>query len=217
MANVTRRFFMSSAVLATSAAAAVPALGQGIQGAASVSVEEALSRRRSIRHFGGEDVSDDQLARLLWAAGGVNRQENDGRTAPSWHTANDVDIFVARESGVGLYDPAAGSLTAALEEDILGAISPQGFVARAPVVLLFVSRRARLTEAEGASQADDLSLAIAAHVNSAVMAQNVYLFCAAEGLATCVVGGIDRTAIASRLSLSEGDVVTYVQPVGHPR
>jgi hypothetical protein len=165
--------------------------------------------------YGRDDIEDEQLLRLLWAAGGINRPDEGGRTTPYWQ-ARAVDIYVVRETGVSLYDPENEALTDVLDDDILDVISPQGFVARAPVVLVYVSRQAALVEATDRDRADP-SLAIGAHVNTAMMAQNVYLFCAAEGLGTCLVGGADRPAIAEALSLGEDDLVTYVQPVGHAR
>lgn len=215
MATMSRRLFISSAALATGAATALPAAAQDAGGTASVSLETALRQRQSIRNYGRDDVEEDQLLRLLWAASGINRPEDGGRTAPYWQ-ARAVDIYIVRETGVTLYDPEGEMLTDVLDEDILDVISPQGFVARAPVVLVYVSRQAALVEATDRDRADP-SLAIGAHVNTAMMAQNVYLFCAAEGLGTCLVGGADRPAIAEALSLGEDDLVTYVQPVGHAR
>ncbi|MHB2264535.1 nitroreductase family protein [Aliihoeflea sp. PC F10.4] len=215
MATMSRRLFISSAALAAGAATALPAAAQDAGGTASVSLETALRQRQSIRNYGRDDVEEDQLLRLLWAAGGINRPEDGGRTAPYWQ-ARAVDIYIVRETGVTLYDPEGEMLTDVLDEDILDVISPQGFVARAPVVLVYVSRQAALVEATDRDRADP-SLAIGAHVNTAMMAQNVYLFCAAEGLGTCLVGGADRPAIAEALSLGEDDLVTYVQPVGHAR
>jgi nitroreductase len=215
MTTMSRRLFISSAALAAGAATALPATAQGAEGAASVSLEEALRQRRSVRTYGRDDIEDEQLLRLLWAAGGINRPDEGGRTTPYWQ-ARAVDIYVVRETGVSLYDPENEALTDVLDDDILDVISPQGFVARAPVVLVYVSRQAALVEATDRDRADP-SLAIGAHVNTAMMAQNVYLFCAAEGLGTCLVGGADRPAIAEALSLGEDDLVTYVQPVGHAR
>jgi nitroreductase len=105
-------------------------------------------------------------------------------------------------------------------DDIRKLTSPQPFVGTAAAVLIYVSERSRVLKAAGLDgQALDLETEdhrIAAHVNAAVIAQNVYLFCAAEGLGTCLVGGADRAAIAAALGLSDGQRVTYVQPVGHP-
>jgi len=88
------------------------------------------------------------------------------------------------------------------------------------VLLIFVTELSRILEAAGlepdALDALTEDHRIAAHVNAAVIAQNVYLFCAAEALGTCLVGGADRAALASALKLTEGQLVAYIQPVGHP-
>jgi nitroreductase len=55
-----------------------------------------------------------------------------------------------------------------------------------------------------------------AHVDTAMVGQNVYLFCAANGLGTCLVGGADRAAITEALGLDPTKLVTFVQPVGRP-
>lgn len=219
MTEVSRRLFLAGT---TAAVATVPlsatARAQEAGGAASVSLEEALRNRRSARRFGNAPIPEEQLLRLLWAANGVNRKESDGRTVPAWRSAKNVDIFVAHGGGVGRYDAAAGALEEVTGEDIRGIVSDQSYIVRAPTVLIYVSDRERLAEAAGESAADERAMAIGAHVNSAVMAQNVYLFAAAEGLGTVLIGGsADREAIAAALTLEETQSVTYIQPVGMPR
>lgn len=219
MTEVSRRRFLAGT---TAAAIAMPiataARAQEAGGAASVSLEEALRNRRSTRRFGNAPIPEAQLLRLLWAANGVNREDSDGRTVPAWRSARNVDIFVAHEGGVGRYDPAANTLQTVSEEDIRGTVSDQSYIARAPAVLIYVSDRDSLGEAAGESAADETAMAVGAHVNSAVMAQNVYLFAAAEGLGTVLIGGsADREAIGEALSLGEAESVTYIQPVGTPR
>lgn len=221
--TLTRRLFLVSSAIAatlTGRQALAQSIPQPIAAGthAAMSVRDALSRRESIRTYADRLVADDQLLSLLWAANGVNRPDVDGRSAPSWRTAKDTEIYVARASGVDRFDPAGNRLTAISTQDIRKATSPQAFVGTAPVVLIYVAELSRILKA---ARLDETALAavteehrIAAHVNTAVIAQNVYLFCAAEGLGTCLVGGADRTAIAAALHLSAGQLVTYVQPVG---
>ncbi len=65
----------------------------------------ALSRRRSQRTFNEEALSADVLGELLWAANGINRPETGGRTAPSAHAFNEIDVYAALPGGVYRYDP----------------------------------------------------------------------------------------------------------------
>ena len=221
---ITRRLFFPIAAVAL--AVGHQALGQTEpaaelpQGYADMPLRDALAKRESVRQFTEAAVDEGQLLALLWSANGVNRPDVDGRTAPSWRTAKDTEIYVARASGVDWFDATANELVPVSDTDIRKVTSPQPFVATAPVILLYVSERSRVLKAGGVDeQAFDKETEehrIAAHVNAAVISQNVYLFCAAEGLGTCLVGGADRAAVAGALGLSEGQRVTYVQPVGHP-
>ncbi|MFE3837310.1 nitroreductase family protein [Pseudogemmobacter sonorensis] len=214
MKDLNRRLFLAgSAAAPIAVASAAPSLAAGPAG---ITLQEALEGRQSVRRFGTAPLPEDQLLRLLWAANGVNRPETGGRTAPSWRSAYDTDLHVATAEGVFLHQPGTNTLERVLDRDIRAEASDSAFVARAPALLIYVSDGARLrTAAEGA---DDQALAVGAHVNAAVTAQNVYLACVAEGLGTCLIGGAaNRDVIAAALSLAEGSIVTYVQPVGVPR
>lgn len=220
--TLTRRLFLGSAALAATLAGR-EALGQAqpaaMDGYGAMSVRDALARRESIRTYSDRPIAEEQLLALLWAANGVNRPDVDGRTAPSWRTAKDTEIYVARASGVGHFDAVENRLVTASGDDIRKSLSPQPFVATAPVVLIYVSELSRVLQAAGIDEFSPEAVTedhrIAAHVNAAVISQNVYLFAAAEGLGTCLVGGADRVATAAALNLSPGQLVTYVQPVGH--
>jgi nitroreductase len=221
--TLSRRFFLASSVLASALltrGAQAQALPEVMNGFGAVSVRDALSKRESIRTYADRAIDDDQLLALLWAANGVNRPDVDGRTVPSWRTARDTRIFVARASGVDHFDPLENKLSNHSTNDVRASLSPQPFVGKAPVALIYVTELARVLAAAGletdALDAITEDHRIAAHVNTAVIAQNVYLFCAAEGLGTCLVGGADRVAAAAALNLTDGQMVTYVQPVGHP-
>jgi nitroreductase len=222
--NLTRRSFVLSAAVAATFGPTVSAKAQIVHDRAaefgSMPLRDALAKRESIRTYAEEPIEEGQLLALLWAANGVNRPDVDGRTAPSWRTARDAEIFVARAAGVEHFDAADNRLVPVSAEDIRRLASPQPFVGTAPVVLIYVSELSRILKAAGLNENAFEALTedhrIAAHVNAAVISQNVYLFCAAEGLGTCLVGGADRAAMANALGLSNGQLVTYVQPVGVP-
>lgn len=219
MTAFTRRSIFAASAVTAAGLAPLPAAAQQANGAASVSLEETLRRRRSVRRFGTAEIPEEQLLRLLWAANGVNRKEGGGRTAPAWRGSKDIDIYVAREAGVHRYDPVAGTLEQVLGDDIRDKLSQTAYIQRAPAVLIYVSDRKRLVEAAGAESAgNEQALAIGAHVNAALISQNVYLFAAAEGLGSVLIGGsADRDATKAALSLGDAHTVTYIQPVGAPR
>jgi nitroreductase len=49
------------------------------------------------------------------------------------------------------------------------------------------------------------------------IAQNVYLYCASEGLATVVRGSIDKPALAKTLNLQPNQKIILAQSVGYPK
>jgi nitroreductase len=55
------------------------------------------------------------------------------------------------------------------------------------------------------------------HADAGFISQNVYLYCASQGLGTVVMGNIDRDAYAKALNLGSDLYITYTQPVGYQR
>ncbi|NKX15774.1 hypothetical protein HGG75_04820 [Ochrobactrum pseudogrignonense] len=151
--QLSRRLFLAGTSAAASAGIVGTANAQVASGgAATVSVQEALKQRRSTKRFGRGDVAREKVLEALWAANGVNRADGDGRTAPARHGAKNVDIYVALEDGVSLYDPVANALNKVADTDIRADVSPTAFVRRAPVVLIYVSDAEKLAAAAGDRQ-----------------------------------------------------------------
>ncbi len=55
-----------------------------------------------------------------------------------------------------------------------------------------------------------------AAADAGFIAENVYLFCASEGVAVVVRGSIDREAFAAALGLAPHQRVVLAQTVGYP-
>ena len=171
---------------------------------------EALSQRHSTREFGAAAVPDQVLSDLLWAACGVNRPEAGMRTAPSAVNWQEIEIYVATATGVHLFDPPRHRLKPVLSADLRAEIGMQPFPKQAPVCLIYVADFARMVRASE----EDRVFYSACDVG--FISQNVYLFCAAEGLNTCVIGLVRRTALATRLNLRPEQRVLLCQPIGYP-
>jgi SagB-type dehydrogenase family enzyme len=171
---------------------------------------QVLSDRQSQREFSSEKLPLPALSNLLWAAFGVNRPDG-RRTAPSARNWQDMDIYVAMADGLYLYDAKAHALKQVLAEDLRGATGSQPFVAEAPVDLVYVSDLAKT----GNASAEDRLLYTGAHTG--FIAENVYLYCASEGLATVVRGLVDRPALAKRMQLRPDQRITLAQTVGYPK
>lgn len=176
----------------------------------SMALLDVLLRRRSRRQFAARELRLTVLSRLLWAGFGINRPGESGRTAPSAQNAQEISIYVAMASGLYRYDAHAHLLRLVLSDDIRAATGGQDFAAIAPINLVYV---ADLDPAVGASRVDQefYGALDAGHIS-----QNVYLFCAAEGLATVSRGQIDRPALARLMRLRPGQSVMLAQSVGYP-
>lgn len=170
-----------------------------------------LARRQSVRAYAGQPLAPQTLSDLLWAANGINRPEAGERTAPSWRGSKAIDIYVATPEAVLRYNPAAHALVRVIAGDIRPLTGRQPFAATAPVVLIYVADRSRMPEAP-APQLD-----LYAHVDAALVAQNVYLFAASEGLGTVLLGNVEKQDLAKALNLRGDQILTFTQPVGHPR
>jgi SagB-type dehydrogenase family enzyme len=167
-----------------------------------------LSERKSTREFGPESLSPPQLGNLLWAAFGVNRT-NGQRTAPSAMNAQELDLYVATAEGLYLYDAPNHRLTPVLAGDIRAKISGQAYVKQAAVNLVFVADQARMTKAKPEERD------FYAGADTGYVSQNVYLYCASEGLATVVYALGDRAGLAKAMQLRPEQKPMLGQSVGH--
>ncbi|MDL2337776.1 MAG: nitroreductase family protein [Pseudomonadota bacterium] len=174
----------------------------------SLTLEHALKNRRSWRAFLPDALSLEMLSALLWAGFGVNRAERGGRTAPSAHDWQEIEVFAVLPEGAFRYDATNHRLLLVKAEDLRKDTGLQDFVATAPLNLVYVADFARM---HGARPEEREFLAGA---DAGCIAQNVYLFCACVGLATVVRGLIDRRRLASALGLSPTERVALAQSVG---
>lgn len=172
---------------------------------------QALMRRHSSREFSAKTLPPAVLSNLLWAAFGVNRPLTQGRTAPSAHDWEEIDVYAAMASGLYRYDPRLHALARLSEADLRALTGLQEFVAGAPLNLVYVADLSRMKEAS----AEDRRFY--AGPDAGFIAQNVYLFCASEGLATVVRGLIDRPALARAMGLASEQQIVLAQSVGYPR
>jgi len=150
------------------------------------------------------------LSTLLWAAFGVNRPRSGGRTAPSAHGWQEIDVYAALAEGLYRYDASVHALDLAVGQDTRALTGSQDFVGAAPLNLVYVADFSRMVDA---SEEDRIFFAAA---DAALIAQNVYLYCAAAGLATVVRGLVDRRKLAPAMRLRREQRIVLAQTVGFP-
>jgi SagB-type dehydrogenase family enzyme len=173
---------------------------------------QALKERHSTREFSPTPLPLEVLANLLWAANGVNRPPADKRTAPSAKGWHEIDVYVATADGLYLYDAKLHVLKLVVAQDLRALTGRQDFVKDAPVNLVYVADLARM---DADASAEDKQLYAAA--DTGFIAQNVYLYCASQGLATVVRGWVDKDALAKAMQLKASQRVVLAQTVGYPR
>jgi nitroreductase len=172
---------------------------------------QALKLRQSSRSFDSKPLPLQELSNLLWAANGINRPESGKRTAPSAMNWQEVDIYVALPEAAYLYEPKTHSLTPLVAQDLRGATGRQSFVKDAPLNLVYVSDLARMKSASE----DDKKLWGGVAVGCIV--QDVYLYCASQGLVSVVRGLVDRPQLSESLKLRPDQRVMVAQTVGYPK
>jgi SagB-type dehydrogenase family enzyme len=170
----------------------------------------ALKHRSSAREFSTRQLGDTLLGNLLWAAFGVNRPASGKRTAPSAMDNQEIDVYAALASGLYLYQARSHLLQRIVAADVRAKTGKQGFVAGAPLNLVFVADMTRVKRGEG-----EAALRWAA-ADAGFISQNVYLFCASASLATVVRGSFDEQELGPAMKLAPKQKVILVQTVGFP-
>jgi SagB-type dehydrogenase family enzyme len=171
---------------------------------------DALKLRKSSREFSEKRLPLGLVSSLLWAALGINRPDSGKRTAPSAHNWQEIDVYAVLPEGIFRYDAAAHALQRIVSGDFRALTGLQDFVGRAPLNLVYVANLSRMTDAS----AEDRAFFLAA--DAGFVAQNVYLFCASESLATVVRGLVDRKALAPAMRLRPDQRIVLAQTVGYP-
>lgn len=194
--------------------------------ASTLSVFAALAQRRTTRDIGPQPLSRQLLSNLLWAACGVNRPAGPfgltGRTAGSASNSQEIDVYVALEDGAYRYEPVEHILTVIVRADLRrDALTPgqRNIEGLAPLQLIYVADVQRLANTSGFQEPrlqDPEGQKAYYHVDTGLIAGNVYLFAAAEGLAAWF-HNCDRAGLAARLGLGPDQHVLFAQSVGYPQ
>jgi nitroreductase len=171
---------------------------------------QALKERKSSRDFSSQKISEQELSNLLWAGFGINRPETGGRTAPSAMNTQEIDLYVTSEHGCYLFDAQSNKLIRVLSKDIRALTGKQPFVNDAPLNIVMVADYSRIKK--GGDNAKTYAIA-----NAAFISENIYLYCASEGLATVVRAYVDKPVLAKAMQLKPDQEVIFAQTVGYPK
>jgi SagB-type dehydrogenase family enzyme len=163
---------------------------------------EVLKNRQSTREFSDQELDEQTLSDLLWAAYGFNRENR--RTVPSANNKQEFILYVVLEEGVYVYDAKENTLIQKVKGDFRDKTGKQDFVAIAPLNIVYVADLEKNT-VEGAA------------VDVGFISQNVYLYCASAGLGTVVRGFFDKEEVKKALLLGEKEVPILAQTIGYKK
>ena len=179
----------------------------------TLSLEETLSQRRSIRAYTAQPLALPEIAQLFWAAQGITRSWG-GRTAPSAGALYPLEIYAATAEGVYHYLPAGHRAEITTEEDRREALWAAGLeqeaLEQAAATFVLTAVYARTAGRYGARAERYVKLE-AGHV-----AENLLLQAVALGLGAVVIGAFYDDDVAAALALGADEEPLYLIPVGHP-
>jgi SagB-type dehydrogenase family enzyme len=186
-------------------------------------IADALKRRRTTREISDKKLPLQALSNLLWAGCGVNRKTGPfgvpGRTAASASNSQEIDLYVALDEGIYLFNPYKHHLKPVAQGDFrrlaIGA-GQASMLRNAPVHLIYVVDIHKLTNTLGYQEPglQDPEVQKSYYfVDTGMIAGNVYLYAAAHGLA-CWFHNCNKKELKRVLGLGSDQRVLFGQTVG---
>ena len=181
------------------------------------SLMQSLQERKTSRSFSTKKLPIEVISSLMWAACGINRPDSGKRTVPSAVNWQEIDVYVAMEEGLYLYNSKAHVLEPVLKNDLrkntTEFLQPsKSSVASAPLQLIYVADYAKMSFV-----ASDEEKKLYSAADTGFIAQNVYLYCASAGLATVIRGMVNRDTLSKDMKLRDKQKIILVQAVGYPQ
>ncbi len=178
----------------------------------SISLEQAIAKRRSRRKFVSKALTLEQIGQLCWAAQGQETHSR-YRTAPSAGATYPLELLVVTCDGLFQYLPAKHSLERLTDLDLRTELTMaawgQKFIEAAPLTLVFAAQFSRTTGRYGQRGIRYV------YMEAGHAAQNVHLQAEALGLGSVAVGAFDDTSVSKVLSLPDYLEPLYMVTVGY--
>ena len=175
---------------------------------------EALSKRKSNRDFDKTKfLSLKQVSQLLWCCYGSNRDEG-FKVVPSAIHMNPLIVYAFMKCGTYKYCPEKNELNPVKEGDNRELAGLQPFVKDAALNLVIVSDFKTPNPLKGFELSDEKRLEYSL-LDAAHCCQNVYLYCASEGLKCIERGSYNQEKLSKFLGLDEKVKVMITLSVGY--
>jgi len=180
-----------------------------------ISVEKAISKRRSIRSYARRELTLEQISQLLWAAQGITDKFRGFRAAPSAGALYPLEVYMANKDGLFHYIPQGHKLEKISPEDIRKSLSQaalgQSWVAEAAIDIIICAVYEQATSRYGQRgiRYTDIEVGHAA--------ENIHLQAVVLGLSSVPIGAFRDEAVSKILSLPEDERPLYIIPVGYKK
>jgi hypothetical protein len=184
-----------------------------------LTIQETFAKRKSTRDgIDTKMLSKQHLSDLLWSAIGVSRDDGK-RTAPSARDTRDIDVYVALQDAVYMYDPKKHELIWIADGDYRkDVVSGQEFVLDYPIVLFMVADFSRYEPIPSPVGHDFSNIApVFAAIDSGIISQNINLFCAGNGFVTVTRAMMNHEILVKGLKLNENQKIFLNNPVGYSK
>ncbi len=179
-----------------------------------ISLEKAITARRSWRDFRSQPLTLEQIGQLAWSAQGQDTKSK-YRTAPSAGATYPLELFVVNEQGLFHYLPGKHALEKLTGQDLRSALATAGwgqeFIEAAPLTMVLAAEFDRTTRRYGKRGIRYV------YMEAGHAAQNVHLQAEALGLGSVAVGAFDDASVSKVLSLSVNFEPVYMVVVGYRR
>lgn len=163
---------------------------------------EAIDRRATFRDIDpSREVSRQDLSNMLWVAWGITH--DDKHTVATAMNRKELVIYVITPTEASRYNPDSHTLTVVNTGDFREAAGRQEFVQTAPLNIVLAVDTSLQEREEFQSYAPSAA------------SQNIYLYCASEGLKTVVRAMFDRERLPEVLHMPANEKIIWVQTVGH--
>ena len=172
----------------------------------TMSLEQALARRRSVRQFTDQQLKPTHISQLTWAGQGITEPQRGLRTAPSAGETYPIKLYIATQAGLFAYRPGEHSLEQISALDVRSSIS----TINAPCIIMIAGSE-RIVTTKFRRDARQYMLLEAGHI-----AQNIQLQAVCLGLGSVPIGGFDIRSIRKACRFSKELEPLLVIAIGYP-
>ncbi|MHC4617652.1 MAG: SagB/ThcOx family dehydrogenase [Planctomycetota bacterium] len=180
----------------------------------SLTLEEALAKRRSVLEFMPQNLSLGQLGQLAWAGQGITDPQTGLRTVPSAGAAYPITLYIATRNGLFLYNPTLHTLEQTSDLDVRPMLAmaamEQNAVAQAPCDIIITGSTRKLA-AGYRKQAKRYML-----LEAGPVAQNIQLQAVSLGLGAAPVTAFNVRDVGKICRLPKELEPIYIVCAGYP-